>query len=496
MDNYEYVIKQIFDRKKNNINLNDGENSSSKSIRSLNNEEKIFFNNKVSLINSKIKGVKENGLKKDIEEGIKEVNLTTEENNYIDDFQQNINKNKINKNDILVLNPDNYTLNPELINLDYSKPIKIQDENKEKILLKEKQKNNNNKKIQNNKTNSKNKYKSLNEILSYTQRPKRKNEIKNQLSTNSTTERNLKENLSTSRKIINQIQKKFERYNTESLMYEALKNYSQCKPLNSGFLERMQFYSIKKQTKNEILDYMVNQSKPKIKESERVKVFNHLIEDSNRRTEKYYKNEELKNRKTKSKKKFDEKKFMIKYKTEVIDKLREKEKNLQLLRNEKLKVEKEKEELILKDMRNRTQRVSKKKIEEISKRLYAEAMSFNTRKEMRNSFNDSDNDIFSLNLKKERNYSQLNLNTMNNSNSQSFIKKQKLYNRHYSQKNIHQPYYNKYNTFFKKNNNHHRKSCSSFLNKKNIKMNSKFKKFVPIFNAEKMVDAFFTKKNN
>ena len=97
MDNYEYVIKQIFDRKKNNINLNDGENSSSKSIRSLNNEEKIFFNNKVSLINSKIKGVKENGLKKDIEEGIKEVNLTTEENNYIDDFQQNINKNKINK---------------------------------------------------------------------------------------------------------------------------------------------------------------------------------------------------------------------------------------------------------------------------------------------------------------------------------------------------------------------------------------------------------------
>ena len=69
---------------------------------------------------------------------------------------------------------------------------------------------------------------------------------------------------------------------------------------------------------------------------------------------------------------------------------------------------------------------------------------------------------------------------MNNSNSQSFIKKQKLYNRHYSQKNIHQPYYNKYNTFFKKN----------------IKMNSKFKKFVPIFNAEKMVDAFFTKKNN
>ena len=47
---------------------------------------------------------------------------------------------------------------------------------------------------------------------------------------------------------------------------------------------------------------------------------------------------------------------------------------------------------------------------------------------MRNSFNDSDNDIFSLNLKKERNYSQLNLNSMNNSNSQSFIKKQKLYN--------------------------------------------------------------------
>ena len=481
MNDYEYVIKQIFNGRKNNSNININNNISLKSNRSQN-----------FIINTKNKEFKENKLKQYIER-IKEINLTTDENNNLNKYQlNNNNKNKINKEEMNILESDSYSLSPELINLDKeNKPQKNEYENNDKIILKEYQKN-----IMNKNKNLKNNINSLNEILSYTQRIKGKNEVKNQLSTNSTTERNLKENLSASRKIINQIKNKFERYNTENLMYEALKNYSQCKPLNSGFLDRMEFYTIKKQTKNEILNYLVNQSKPKIKESERIKVFNHLIEDSNRRTENYYKNEKKKNRKIKSKKKFDEKKFMIKYKTEVIDKLREKEKNLQLLRNEKLKVEKEKEELILKDMRNRTQRVSKKKIEEISKRLYAEAMSFNTRKEMRNSFNDSDNDIFSLNLKKERNYSQLNLNTMNNSNSQSFIKKQKLYNRHYSQKNIHQPYYNKYNTFFKKNNNHHRKSCSSFLNKKNIKMNSKFKKFVPIFNAEKMVDAFFTKKNN
>ena len=44
----------------------------------------------------------------------------------------------------------------------------------------------------------------------------------------------------------------FEKYNIETLMYEALKSYSQCKPGHKSFLDRMQFYAIKKQTEDEI----------------------------------------------------------------------------------------------------------------------------------------------------------------------------------------------------------------------------------------------------
>ena len=481
MNDYEYVIKQIFNGRKNNSNININNNISLKSNRSQN-----------FIINTKNKEFKENKLKQYIER-IKEINLTTDENNNLNKYQlNNNNKNKINKEEMNILESDSYSLSPELINLDKeNKPQKNEYENNDKIILKEYQKN-----IMNKNKNLKNNINSLNEILSYTQRIKGKNEVKNQLSTNSTTERNLKENLSASRKIINQIKNKFERYNTENLMYEALKNYSQCKPLNSGFLDRMEFYTIKKQTKNEILNYLVNQSKPKIKESERIKVFNHLIEDSNRRTENYYKNEELKNKKKISKKKFNEREFLLKYKREVIDKLKEKERNLQLLRKAKLKEEREKEELIIKEMRNRTQRASKKKIEEIFKRLYAEAVSFNARKEIRNSFNDNnDNNIFSLDLKKERNFSHLNLNSINHSFNQNYNKKQKLRYRYYSQKNIHQPeIYKKYNCNMLNRNKHSQKSCCNVFNKNNVKISTKIKKFVPIFNAEKMVDAFFTKK--
>ena len=480
MNDYEYVIKQIFNGRKNNSNININNNISLKSNRSQN-----------FIINTKNKEFKENKLKQYIER-IKEINLTTDENNNLNKYQlNNNNKNKINKEEMNILESESYSLSPELINLDKeNKPQKNEYENNDKIILKEYQKN-----IMNKNKNLKNNINSLNEILSYTQRIKGKNEVKNQLSTNSTTERNLKENLSASRKIINQIKNKFERYNTENLMYEALKNYSQCKPLNSGFLDRMEFYTIKKQTKNEILNYLVNQSKPKIKESERIKVFNHLIEDSNRRTENYYKNEELKNKKKISKKKFNEREFLLKYKREVIDKLKEKERNLQLLRKAKLKEEREKE-LIIKEMRNRTQRASKKKIEEIFKRLYAEAVSFNARKEIRNSFNDNnDNNIFSLDLKKERNFSHLNLNSINHSFNQNYNKKQKLRYRYYSQKNIHQPeIYKKYNCNMLNRNKHSQKSCCNVFNKNNVKISTKIKKFVPIFNAEKMVDAFFTKK--
>jgi hypothetical protein len=78
---------------------------------------------------------------------------------------------------------------------------------------------------------------------------------------------------------------KFEKYNKENLIYKAIKNYSHFKSLSKNFLDRMKFYSTKNKTKEEIIKQLVENSTPKIKESERINIFNHLIEDANKRAE-------------------------------------------------------------------------------------------------------------------------------------------------------------------------------------------------------------------
>ena len=59
----------------------------------------------------------------------------------------------------------------------------------------------------------------------------------------------------------------------------------------------MQFYSVKRQTKSNIIDLMVKEAIPKIKESEKILTFNRLIEDANRRLENknnnFYNNDNL-----------------------------------------------------------------------------------------------------------------------------------------------------------------------------------------------------------
>ena len=129
---------------------------------------------------------------------------------------------------------------------------------------------------------------------------------------------------------------KYERYNTENIKYEAIKNYNQFKSKDKNFLDRMKFYSMKKQSEDEFLKIIVEKTIPKIKESEKVKIFNNLIKDSNRRTEAknrieiVNKNNNImkelydKNNEKKPKIKFNEKEFIQKYK-ENIDKLKKKE---------------------------------------------------------------------------------------------------------------------------------------------------------------------------
>ena len=297
--------------------------------------------------------------------------------------------------------------------------------------------------------------------------------------------------------------KKFEKYNTENLLYQAMKNYSHCKPSNKNFLDRMNFYSIKNQTKNDIVNIIVKKSIPKIKEIDRINVFNHLIEDANRRVE--AKNRILlvnENRKIKDalvqknekkKKKFDEEKFLSKYNEEVIHKLNQRERNLDLLRKQKIEEESKKEEKILKEMEKRRVKVSKKKIEEISNRMYKEAVASIVRKEMIKS--KSYNQNFTSNRKEKFNYEK-NFNYKSNHNDKDNIKN---HNKLFSNRiNFN---YNTDEGFKERIMNHKNKKRkiksvnNSFTHNYNHSFGITNEKYVNFQNAEKIIDDFF-KKNN
>ena len=277
---------------------------------------------------------------------------------------------------------------------------------------------------------------------------------------------------------------KFEKYNKENLIYKAIKNYSHCKPLSKKFLDRMKFYSTKNKTKEEIIKQLVENSTPKIKESERINIFNHLIEDANKRAEN--KNKLLYDNKINKNSndnliKYNHKKFLSYYNNNI-EKFKKKEIDLELLRKEKKENEIKKENNILKEMEKRIIKVPKKKIEEISNRMYKEAIAYNLRKEMRKSHSEKYKDEFYLNNKHylKNSYS---LNQRNNYN--------KLNNK--SQSNL--------NFFF--DNNVKRKKNNTDVNDNLIRnLNENYydynvhndkRKFITIQHAEKMVDDFFFK---
>jgi HAD superfamily hydrolase (TIGR01484 family) len=79
---------------------------------------------------------------------------------------------------------------------------------------------------------------------------------------------------------------KFEKYNTEKMRYELIKDYSFIHPeINENFLERMEFDLMKRKNKETKLNEFVekNKNKYKLNENKRNKTFNRLIADANRR---------------------------------------------------------------------------------------------------------------------------------------------------------------------------------------------------------------------
>lgn len=75
-------------------------------------------------------------------------------------------------------------------------------------------------------------------------------------------------------------------FDIRQLAYDLEKEYSHIKlNRNENFLRRMVFDSFKRQTKSDRIQKLVEKNKVKLAEEERIKGFNRLIEDANRRIE-------------------------------------------------------------------------------------------------------------------------------------------------------------------------------------------------------------------
>ena len=90
---------------------------------------------------------------------------------------------------------------------------------------------------------------------------------------------------------------KFDNYDIQQIRYNLLKEYSYFKiDKDKEFLKRMQFDIYKRQIKEDKINQLLEQKKPKIDEDERIKAFNRLIIDANRRIEAQENLENMKNK--------------------------------------------------------------------------------------------------------------------------------------------------------------------------------------------------------
>ena len=79
---------------------------------------------------------------------------------------------------------------------------------------------------------------------------------------------------------------KYENFNIQNQRYNFQKTYLYLHPdINHSFMKRMEFDVYKRQIKEKELDKLIEENKIKIEEERRIKTFNHLIEDANRRIE-------------------------------------------------------------------------------------------------------------------------------------------------------------------------------------------------------------------
>ena len=237
---------------------------------------------------------------------------------------------------------------------------------------------------------------------------------------------------------------RFSKYDINNLYYIMNKEYSKVQFNDSDFLTRMKNYSSKKLLRERTINELVNKNKPKLSENEVLRVFNHLIEDTNIRNEKKLNavdsddllmeqikqdinyNKKLFNNKNKNNNlsEIDEKInyncWDEVYKKRFLDKYIKSKNNIKKLKLEQEKLKKEKENEILNEMKkyNRPKSGVKRDINSIVKRLYYNQIDKQKVNKLKNEMNWKSNDNFKVKKNNKYNFDEdyYNFNDNNNNN--------------------------------------------------------------------------------
>lgn len=216
---------------------------------------------------------------------------------------------------------------------------------------------------------------------------KSSNDNKMEEKQNNITKPSIKTNIINKTCTVNNNSSFYENFDIQQLTYSIMKNYSQLKiNKEESFMERMKFDIYKRQIKEERVNKLVEQNKIKIEEEERIKAFNRLIEDANRRIEAQQNLEQMKNKLEEDLigppiRKYTPEEWENIYKERFLSFLEEVNKKNEERVKEKKEMERmeEQQELEL----CKVKKASPKRIEEASKRLYEEALKRRAKQEQR-----------------------------------------------------------------------------------------------------------------
>lgn len=209
---------------------------------------------------------------------------------------------------------------------------------------------------------------------------------------------------------------KYQQFDLQNVTYTLMKDFCQLKiRKEEKFMERMKFDIYKRQIKEEKVNELVDKNKLHISEVERIKGFNRLISDANRRIEAQDNLNKMKERLRENDPFFSSntsRRYNNDEWNEIYDK-RFKQFEEDSMKKIKNKCKEKQEQKKLKEEKEvslcKTKKVSKKHIEEASKRLYEESIIRKMKnnsivsKEKKKNNNSNENNCLKTNKKKEMN---------------------------------------------------------------------------------------------